>query len=403
MTVVTNIVNNRALVTGSLLLLGGLSIYYFSSKAKSNTKEGTKDRQIRTTEDENQSQKVHEPIIKPAIENEHTEYEHTEYEPTTATPIPTAKKEPVSRSIEIQPTVAVTSGKNESVITAEITQKESAVADIVAEKETFVETIEHVADTEKESVAILTESTKDNTLAIIEQVKEETVECVDKEQVKEETVECVDKEQVKEETVECVDKEQVKEETVECVDKEQVKEETVECVDKEQVKETVECVENKTSEAAVVSNEEVMSLIVTDVPTATIDEPADTPYAASSADENDIGTPENEPASMPTFRSYDDIPEFIPQQKPRKRSTKKSLTRIQLIEQQRQSHTPTVSARCNHWPRCTNKHCKYWHPFKMCRAGDECYYGKKCMFVHPSDYLEQQEKKDPSDNVQQYF
>lgn len=376
MTVVTNIVNNRALVTGSLLLLGGLSIYYFSSKAKNNTKEGTKDRQVRTTEDENQSQKVHEPIIKPAIENEHTEYKDTEYEPTTATPIPIAKKEPVSRSIEIQPT-AVTSGKNESVITTEITQKESAVVDIVAEKETLVETAEPVIDTEKESVAIVTESTKDNTLAIVEQVKEETVECVDQEQLKEETIECVDKEQVKEETVECVDK--------------------------EQVKETVEFIESKTSEAAIVSNEEVMSLTVTDVPTATIDEPADTPYAASSADENDIGTPENEPASMPTFRSYDDIPEFIPQQKPRKRSTKKSLTRIQLIEQQRQSHTPTVSARCNHWPRCTNKHCKYWHPFKMCRAGDECYYGKKCMFVHPSDYLEQQEKKDSSDNVQQYF
>lgn len=319
---------------------------------------------------------VHEPIIKPAIENEHTEYKDTEYEPTTATPIPIAKKEPVSRSIEIQPT-AVTSGKNESVITTEITQKESAVVDIVAEKETLVETAEPVIDTEKESVAIVTESTKDNTLAIVEQVKEETVECVDQEQLKEETIECVDKEQVKEETVECVDK--------------------------EQVKETVEFIESKTSEAAIVSNEEVMSLTVTDVPTATIDEPADTPYAASSADENDIGTPENEPASMPTFRSYDDIPEFIPQQKPRKRSTKKSLTRIQLIEQQRQSHTPTVSARCNHWPRCTNKHCKYWHPFKMCRAGDECYYGKKCMFVHPSDYLEQQEKKDSSDNVQQYF
>ncbi len=32
MTLVTNFINNRALVTGSLLLLGGLSIYYFTSK-----------------------------------------------------------------------------------------------------------------------------------------------------------------------------------------------------------------------------------------------------------------------------------------------------------------------------------------------------------------------------------
>ncbi|KAI9259365.1 hypothetical protein BY458DRAFT_588442 [Sporodiniella umbellata] len=139
------------------------------------------------------------------------------------------------------------------------------------------------------------------------------------------------------------------------------------------------------------------------VPTATIQEqPTDTPYAVSSADENDIGTPESETVvSMSTFRSYDDIPEFIPQQKQarKQRSSKKTLTRIQLIEQQRQTHTPSVSARCNHWPRCTNKHCKYWHPFKMCRVGDACYYGKKCMFVHPSDYMEEKKSKEEHEPI----
>lgn len=176
-----------------------------------------------------------------------------------------------------------------------------------------------------------------------------------------------------------------------------VEDEPVKSIEKESTKEEA---------TRIKTEEEVTSLSIAEVPTATITEPAaDTQYAASSADENDIGTPENEPvASIPTFRSYDDIPEFIPQQKqqPTRKRSKKSLTRIQLIEQQRQNHTPTVNARCNHWPRCTNKHCKYWHPFKMCRAGDSCYYGKKCMFVHPSDYLEQPERKNSYPAQQQH-
>lgn len=50
-----------------------------------------------------------------------------------------------------------------------------------------------------------------------------------------------------------------------------------------------------------------------------------------------------------------------------KKSTKKRLSRVELIEQQRQNHTPYAKARCSHWPRCTNKNCKFWHPYRECR------------------------------------
>ena len=236
--------------------------------------------------------------------------------------------------------------------------------------------------------------------SIVTHVQEEFV-IVDKETmtaVEDEPVKSTEKESTKEEATK---EEATKEESIK---EESIKEEST----KEDSTKEESTKEEATKEEAtrIKTEEEVTSLSIAEVPTATITEPAaDTQYAASSADENDIGTPENEPvASIPTFRSYDDIPEFIPQQKqqPTRKRSKKSLTRIQLIEQQRQNHTPTVNARCNHWPRCTNKHCKYWHPFKMCRAGDSCYYGKKCMFVHPSDYLEQPERKNSYPAQQQH-
>ncbi|KAI8990108.1 hypothetical protein BDB01DRAFT_494749 [Pilobolus umbonatus] len=96
--------------------------------------------------------------------------------------------------------------------------------------------------------------------------------------------------------------------------------------------------------------------------------------------------------SLGTSSSGMDIsaPVFVPQalrdQKTHvKSSVKKHMSRAQLIEQQRQNYTPSAKARCNHWPFCTNKNCKFWHPFKMCRSGDDCHFGDKCVFVHPRD------------------
>lgn len=62
-----------------------------------------------------------------------------------------------------------------------------------------------------------------------------------------------------------------------------------------------------------------------------------------------------------------DAPVFVPRQQAIKKNPKKRLTRSELIEQQRQNHTPHAKARCSHWPRCTNKNCKFWHPFRDCR------------------------------------
>ncbi|KAI8375481.1 hypothetical protein BD560DRAFT_392436 [Blakeslea trispora] len=79
-------------------------------------------------------------------------------------------------------------------------------------------------------------------------------------------------------------------------------------------------------------------------------------------------------------------PEFVPKiMQPTKKSAKKFLTREQLIEQQKQHYVPKSKARCSHWPHCTNNNCKFFHPFKECRAGDACFFGDKCMFVHPRD------------------
>ncbi|KAI9362248.1 hypothetical protein BD770DRAFT_382237 [Pilaira anomala] len=83
-----------------------------------------------------------------------------------------------------------------------------------------------------------------------------------------------------------------------------------------------------------------------------------------------------------------DAPEFIPRSTAPRRATRRRLTRLELIQQQRQNYTPQARARCSHWPCCTNKNCKFWHPCKDCREGEDCPFGTKCMFIHPSDYLE---------------
>ncbi|ORX62716.1 hypothetical protein DM01DRAFT_1330842 [Hesseltinella vesiculosa] len=67
---------------------------------------------------------------------------------------------------------------------------------------------------------------------------------------------------------------------------------------------------------------------------------------------------------------------------------KQDLNRMERIEQQQQPYTPLYKSRCEFWPGCTNNHCKYYHPFLNCRNGDHCSFGKKCTFLHPSDYID---------------
>ncbi|KAL0094963.1 hypothetical protein F4703DRAFT_1821543 [Phycomyces blakesleeanus] len=50
-----------------------------------------------------------------------------------------------------------------------------------------------------------------------------------------------------------------------------------------------------------------------------------------------------------------------------KKKFKKYMTRTQMIESQHQKYTPPIKARCNHWPACTNKKCKFHHPYIICR------------------------------------
>ncbi|KAI7865118.1 uncharacterized protein EV154DRAFT_572250 [Mucor mucedo] len=99
-----------------------------------------------------------------------------------------------------------------------------------------------------------------------------------------------------------------------------------------------------------------------------------------------------------------DAPVFVPRQQ-MKKNPKKRLSRAELIEQQRQNHTPHAKARCSHWPRCTNKNCKFWHPFRDCREGETCPFGNKCMFIHPSDYVEppRVKKNQTSDEEEQFI
>ena len=73
------------------------------------------------------------------------------------------------------------------------------------------------------------------------------------------------------------------------------------------------------------------------------------------------------PVTAKTSKLSLSAPVFVPRQQQPKKSIKKRLSRSELIEQQRQNHTPHAKARCSHWPRCTNKNCKFWHPFKDCR------------------------------------
>jgi outer membrane biosynthesis protein TonB len=79
-------------------------------------------------------------------------------------------------------------------------------------------------------------------------------------------------------------------------------------------------------------------------------------------------TPKRPLSSSLTASAPEFIPKSLQQPQPQqKRSTRKFLTREQLIEQQRQHHMPRSKARCSHWPHCTNNNCKFFHPYRTCR------------------------------------
>ncbi|CAO3595060.1 unnamed protein product [Absidia cylindrospora] len=88
----------------------------------------------------------------------------------------------------------------------------------------------------------------------------------------------------------------------------------------------------------------------------------------------------------------------------KKKSTKKRMSRPEQINQQRQNYIPSMKSRCNWWPNCTNKNCKYHHPYQPCRYGDLCIYNERCMFLHPWDYDEpvRQTKQQQQQEYQHY-
>lgn len=132
--------------------------------------------------------------------------------------------------------------------------------------------------------------------------------------------------------------------------------------------------------------------------TSTEEEPvlSEKVQVSSSSSSSSSTSSEKSPVSLSSSLTAD-APEFVPKsfQQPTKKPTKKFLTREQLIEQQRQHHMPRSKARCSHWPHCTNNNCKFFHPYRACRAGDNCSFGDRCMFVHPSDCMVR-DSKNPS-------
>ncbi|CAO3613734.1 unnamed protein product [Cunninghamella blakesleeana] len=73
--------------------------------------------------------------------------------------------------------------------------------------------------------------------------------------------------------------------------------------------------------------------------------------------------------------------------------SKSSMTRLEIIQQQKQPYIPSFKSRCEFWPGCTNNRCKYYHPFMNCRNGKSCSFGKKCIFLHPDDCFDYQQLK----------
>lgn len=43
-----------------------------------------------------------------------------------------------------------------------------------------------------------------------------------------------------------------------------------------------------------------------------------------------------------------------------------------------------IAERCKFWPKCRNEEtCSYSHPSKPCINFPNCWFGDKCMFIHP--------------------
>ncbi|KAJ8657002.1 hypothetical protein O0I10_007336 [Lichtheimia ornata] len=145
-------------------------------------------------------------------------------------------------------------------------------------------------------------------------------------------------------------------------------------------------------------------------PTSTLTTPS-----ASKSSSTYWQQPNNDPMSQYGFAwpTLIPVPEFRPQQQQNQQSfysneagnpipgqdenrprgkkgrrVKKRLSRVERIEEQRQTHKPTMKSRCDYWPYCSNRNCKFIHPVKPCRVGDGCGFGNRCMFLHPSDYID---------------
>ncbi|KAI9269737.1 hypothetical protein EDC94DRAFT_656770 [Helicostylum pulchrum] len=78
---------------------------------------------------------------------------------------------------------------------------------------------------------------------------------------------------------------------------------------------------------------------------------------------------------------------------------KKEWSIEEKIGKQTQSHMPKMKNRCDYWPNCTNKHCKFSHPTSPCRVGDDCPFGNRCSFIHPKDLVNPPKKHSSSTGI----
>ena len=85
--------------------------------------------------------------------------------------------------------------------------------------------------------------------------------------------------------------------------------------------------------------------------------------------------PPQQPVSLYSVEAGDAVvtpPDALAKTRSNKRNSrrgggKKRLNRLEMIEDQRQSYTPPMKSRCDFWPTCSNRNCKFRHPVKPCR------------------------------------
>ncbi|KAI9260865.1 hypothetical protein EDC94DRAFT_129508 [Helicostylum pulchrum] len=70
---------------------------------------------------------------------------------------------------------------------------------------------------------------------------------------------------------------------------------------------------------------------------------------------------------------------------------KKEWSREEKIRKQSQSHLPKMRNRCDYWPACTNKNCKFAHPTAPCRVGDECQFVTQLVYQSEIQLVSQSE------------